>query len=889
MAAASKLPPAVIQSRERLLEGKLKLRAQHDSGSPGMQVCARLADLLDTVILDLVDASSQRVGLGGVFDSAAQIAEDSEQQPKFAVVAHGGYGRRDVAPYSDVDLMLLYAPGFSDQGAKLARHLSQWIVDAGCQLGFSLRTPQQAWRCAWEDATIFTSLAESRLLTGSVELFSRYMRGLRQGARRRNKRIIQAVESARREERRKYGETVFLLEPNIKRSRGGLRDIQLIRWIGFAAYGECDVEKLTQLGHLTQEDYQTLRKGYQYLLRLRNQMHFEAGKPQDQLDRGLQMRLAEWSGFKGEKGLLPVEQFMQEYFAHTSEIRYSSAHFSANAKWHSPVAKTFEQVLGVSVRRDYRVGFRHVWATRAGLERLKRDPAAVLELMSISSRYGKPIDHATWREIRDAMRAKQLTHIDQATIDRFLELMSQSSILAGRLRRLHELRVLEQIIPAMAHARCLLQFNQYHKFTVDAHCIRAVECITELETDKSLLGSIYRSVSNKTILHLALLLHDLGKGYPEDHSEVGKRIAEQTADRLRLSAQDKETLVFLVHQHLLLIHTAFRFDLSDNQAAVKFASVVGSSERLQLLLLLSYADLASVGPDVVNQWKVDLLLQLYYQTDAHFRDVKPGEGFRAEVESRRQLIVAAKPRDIDAQWWQRQAGALPINYLLHTPASVAAAEVASLKNLDSVFCTARGRYIEDQNAVEYTIATRQSGRPIGTFHRITGALTSQGMQIIAADIHTQPDEIAWDRFLVEDEQYEGQPPKQRIDEVCEKITQALDPENAAPPIFPKKWSRRDDRELQGMQLQPTQVRFDNSTSEKHTIITLFAYDRRGLLYSVSKALYDMALVLHSAKISTHLDQVVDVFYVSDLSGKKIEESTRLYMIRQRLLQAVNGG
>jgi [protein-PII] uridylyltransferase len=522
------------------------------------------------------------------------------------------------------------------------------------------------------------------------------------------------------------------------------------------------------------------------------------------------------------------------------------------------------------------------------LERLKREPAAVMELMALSTRYGKPIAHDTWREIRDAMRARKQTRIDQETIDQFLELMSQSSILAGRLRRLHELRVLEQVIPAMAHARCLLQFNQYHKYTVDAHCIRAVECATQLETEKSLLGTIYRSVPDKTILHLALLLHDLGKGYPEDHSEVGKRIAEQTAERLRLSAQDKETLVFLVHQHLLLTHTAFRFDLSDNQAAIKFASVVGSSERLQLLLLLSYADLASVGPGVVNQWKIDLLLQLYYQTDAHFRDMKPGEGFRKEVESRRQLVIEARPKDLDVEWWKRQVNALPINYLLHTPASVAAAEVASLRKLESVFCTARGRFIEDQNAVEYTIATRQSGRPIGTFHKITGALTSQGMQILAADIHTQPDEIAWDRFLVEDEQHQGPPPQHRIDAICQKIHEALDPNNQNPPSFPKRWGQRERSEIPGLQIQPTQVRFDNSTSETHTIITLFAYDRRGLLYSVSKALYEMSLVLHSAKISTHLDQVVDVFYVSDLSGKKIHESTRLYMIRQRLLKAANG-
>ncbi len=874
MATAGGLPPAVIRARARLKEGRLKLRAQHDSGSPSIQVCVHQTDLIDSIVLDLFDASAEQVGL-------------KELSGQFALVAHGGYGRRDVAPYSDVDLMLVHIKKFAAEAASLAQPLSQGIVDAGCQLGFALRTPSQAWNMAWSDPIVFSSLVESRLLHGSVELFSRYMRGLRQGSKRRSKRLIRAVEFARMTERRKYGETVFLLEPNIKRSRGGLRDIQLIRWIGFAQYGECDLEKLTQLGHLAVEDFQMLRRGFQYLLRLRNQMHYEAGKSQDQLDRALQIHLAEWSGFQGADGILPVEQFMKQYFEYTSEIRYVSAHFTETAKWQSPVALSIEHSMGIPVQRDYRVGWRHVWATKSGLERLRRDPAAVLELMAVSSRFGKPIEHQTWREIRTAMLTRRNADIDRVTIQRFLELMSSSGNLADQLRRLHELRVLEQIIPEMTHARCLLQFNQYHKYTVDAHSIRAVECVTDLDADTGLMGIIYRSLKNKTILHLALLIHDLGKGFPEDHSEVGRRIAEKTSERLRLSAQDKETLVFLVHKHLLLATTAFRFDLSDREAAVKFASVVGSSERLQLLLLLTYADLASVGPDVVNQWKVDLLLQLYHQTDAHFRDDKLGEGFRGEIAERRKAIVQSLPTTAasDSQWWISQVDALPIGYLMRTAPHVVVSELANLKQLDTKTSLAWGRYIEAQNAVEYTIATRQSGRPIGTFHRITGALSSMGLQIIAADIHTQPGEIAWDRFLVEDQEFVGPPTPARIDAVCSKINLALDPQNTTPPSFPKKWNTGKSATSVDLEIQPTQVRFDNSTSDNHTIITLFAYDRLGLLYAVSKVLFDMQLILHFAKISTHLDQVVDVFYVSDMQGKKVEESTRLYMIRQRLLQS----
>jgi [protein-PII] uridylyltransferase len=873
--SSSGLPTAVIEARNRLRQGMLTLRAQHDSGAEGLVISRGMADLLDALVSGLFEQVVQSMG--------RQIAGG------MALVAHGGYGRRDVSPYSDVDLMLLHSPEQEKEAAAIAKLLCQWIADAGLALGFSLRTAAQCCKMAWNDATIFTALVDSRRLIGDPEIFENFLLAFRTGAKRRSKRLIRMVEQARLVERRKYGETVFLLEPNIKRSRGGLRDIQLVRWVGFAQFGESSLEQLANNGSLLREDYQALKDGHQFLVRLRNQLHFTAGKTQDQLDRAIQMQIAQWVGYQGADGILPVEQFMREYFAHTSEIRYSSTHFLESVKWVSPIAQSLEHTMAIRVQRDFRVGWRHVWSTPAGLDRLKRDPAAVLELMSISSRFNRPIENQTWREIRAAMRNRPVGQIDTLTIGKFKELLTSTTGLASQLRRLHELRVLEQIIPEMTHARCLLQFNQYHKYTVDAHSIRAVECVTELEKDPSLLGVLYRGLKNKAVLHLALLIHDLGKGHAEDHSEVGRRIAIKTASRLRLSQQDSETLAFLVHQHLLLAHTAFRYDLSDRAAAVRFASVVGSSERLQLLLLLTYADLASVGPEVVNQWKVDLLLQLYYQTDAHFRDDKPGEGFRAEIASRRQAVLDAASPGEKRQWWQEQVDALPIGYLMRSTPQELVAELRQFRKLDQQSCLAWGKYVESQQAIEFTIATKQSGRLIGTFHRITGALTSEGMQIIAADIHTQPGNIAWDRFLVEDPQFEGPPPSARISSVCDSIRKSLDDQSASRPVFAKKWSKFSGSTAEKLRTQPTQVRFDNSTSDQYTIITLFAYDRMGLLYAVSRVLFEMQLVLHFAKISTHLDQVVDVFYVSDLESRKIEEGTALYLIRQRLLQAVGHG
>lgn len=866
------LHPVIVSAREKLVEGRAKLRAQHDSGSPGLQVCVRWTELVDSIITEIYNVIIQE--------------SDLPTQTGYCLVAHGGYGRRDLAPFSDIDLMLLHAPNLTQTMIPVARRLSQMIVDSGFQLGFSVRTPSQATRLAWRDPTVFTTLVESRTLAGDADYLERFMSSFRLSSMRRCNRLIQMVESARLEERQKFGETVYMLQPNVKRSRGALRDIQLVRWIGFARYGEADLEQLTQRGLLANEDYAVLRRGYQYLLRIRNQLHFEANKPQDSLDRAVQIRMAPWAGYQGEEGLLPVEQFMREYFEFTSEVRYSSAHFVASAKVHSWVVRNLGPFLAIPVKGDFRVGLRHVWASRKGIEELKKNPAKVLELMTVANRYNRRIEHGTWRAIRSGMLNRKPSEPTSEVIAGFMELLKHPNRLGESLRRLHELRVLEQIIPAVKHARSLLQFNEYHKYTVDAHSIRAVEAATEFQKDDQVLGSVYRSIKNKALLHLALLLHDLGKGFTEDHSEVGKVIAEETGKLLKLSDNDRETLVFLVHQHLLMTHTAFRFDLSQLDTIVYFAKQVGSVNALQLLFVLSCADLAAVGPGALNDWKLGLLTQLYQRTDSQFRDEKQDEWFQGEMDARRSALLRLVPSKEEAPWWEEQIQGAPANYLFRCPPSQLIQELFKLKSLsDSNPAVAWGTYLPDRSAIEYVVGMLEPSTAIGVFHRITGALSSQGLQILSADVHTQPGQIAWDRFLVQDLDFDGPPPEARMNIVCKAIVDALDPKNLQPPTFRRVWQAKD-TSSSTVRNQPTQVQFDNSTSEDFTIISIFAYDRRGLLYSIGKVLYEQELDLEVAKISTHLDQVVDVFYVRTHEGTKVLEPTRLYTLRQRLLKAI---
>ena len=580
MPAGPQFRTSLLAAKSQLAEGREKLREQHDHDSPGIQVCARLTDLLDGIVMSL-------------FDAALADLELDDIREHLALVPNGGYGRRDVAPYSDLDLMILHkrsARGVSE----LAKRLMKDLYDTGLVLGHSVRTPGQAVGLARGDVSICTALMESRFLAGNQDLYKRFAASFAKMTSRRFRSLHPAIVAARREERAQYGETIYLLKPNIKRSRGGLRDIQLLRWIGFARFGSSDPDHLQQMGALSKDDRRRLRSATEFLLRVRNEMHFNAGKAQDMLDRPEQVRMAGRFGFQGTDGMLPVEQFMREYFRHTSQVRYLASRFVQSVRPAPPMTGVLGPIMGHRVEGDYRVGWKHITATRQGLTKLKGDLDEVLRLADLANLYGIRIAPSTWEAVCRAAPGYS-NEVSPEVARRFLSLLAQPARLGELLRRLHELGVLEKIVPAFAHARCLLQFNEYHKYTVDEHCIRAVECATEFAADRGPLGEAYRGIKQKRILHLALLLHDAGKGHAEDHADVGRRIAEETAARLELPARESDTLKFLVHKHLMMSHLAFRRDTSDDEVVVRFAVDVGSPEVLQMLYVLTCADLAAVG------------------------------------------------------------------------------------------------------------------------------------------------------------------------------------------------------------------------------------------------------------------------------------------------------
>ncbi|MFM8251980.1 MAG: [protein-PII] uridylyltransferase [Planctomycetota bacterium] len=867
---------AVVTARRRLESGRERIHQQHRSGSLGIQVCAALTELLENVLRDLY--------LG----TLAEINIDPAQlEAKLAFVGYGGFGRRDMAPYSDIDLMLLQAPGIEDEVSRFIRRFTQQIYDVGLQLGFSLRTPDEACQLAMTDATIFTSLADSRLLFGSEMLYDYFRFRFTKLVRRRGRRVLAMIDQARLDERKQFGETNYLLEPHIKRSRGGLRDLQLVRWIGCIRAGDVEPENLMRGGLLGTEDWRSLRDAHEFLLQLRNELHFTAGKSSDVLTRSEQVRIAEQRGYVAYEGMLPVEQFMRDYFRHTSNVRYIASNFLANARPARSPLNFLAPLVTFRLDRDFRVGPRTISVSKKGLERVCRDPAEILRLMELSSLTDRRIEHRTWDAIRTTMLSCESITMTPLIAKRFLTLLSEPARLGEQLRRLHELRVLEKIVPPLVHARHLLQFNNFHKYTVDEHSIRTIECAAEFRQRSGTLGEAYRSLRRKDLLHLALLLHDLGKGFPEDHSEVGRRLAEEVGLFLLLPTEDVETIKFLVHKHLTMAHLAQWRDINDDQVVIRFALEVGTPDRLQLLYTLTCADMAGVGPGVLTDWKLGLLTDLYQRTARHLAGDPHDLTERNRMEAKRSAIRALVLPLADPHWWSEMVQSLPRAYLLSRPAQQIVAELERLRTLDRTEAIAWHDYNREANTTEFTIGTFEDITP-GVFHKLTGALTSKGLQILSAEINTLGDGRVIDQFVVSDPDFREEPPAERRREICQALVDVLKDKTGRPPAFRKVWGATSASQLPLAGQLPTVVNVDTNTSEVHTIIDVFTLDRRGLLYTITRTLFELGLSVNIAKIGTHLDQVVDVFYVTDLEGRKVVDEELLSQIKSRLLEAVDG-
>jgi [protein-PII] uridylyltransferase len=849
-------------------------------GASGAEIIGAFSELVDGLIIgryrNAVRQGDEKIAVAG--------------SQHCCLVALGGYGRRELAPYSDIDLMFLFETEAGEAATGLSREVLHHLWDLGFQVGHSIRTIRDCLELAPTDLAIKTSLIEARYLAGSADLFQQFQRRyLGRIVTRGIENFLEKKMDERRREYEKFGETIYLLEPNVKKSKGGLRDLHVLQWVGMVKYQAPTIQDLTDRGILSRHDYAALVDAREFLWRVRALLHVHAGMAQEILSFDEQVWLAQVLGFEDRPHLLAVEQFMQQYYRHTMGLHEISVRFIDRCRgvslwdrmaklWPSPKVDGYFLVTGhdVTVPVELR-------------PRVLGNPELLLRLFELAGAQRLKIDMTLLEDIHrhldtlsdEAFRRPEVSRI-------FLRLLSGPGAIAPALEAMHRAHLLEKIIPVFATVRGLMQFNQYHKYTVDEHSLLAVAKCEGLAQEQSILGAVYREIRRKDLLHLAILLHDLGKGREEDHSEVGKAIAEETAGRLGFDDQETRTLVFLVHRHLLMAHTAFRRDPYDDKVMLGFAREVGTPEVLRKMIALTAADIAAVGPGVLTKWKESLLVELYLRTLPEVSgEREQGGGIQQvaqvahDLAQDRMLTALA----VEPEWIESQLTLFPLRYLLGTPPSRIAVHLAALRMLQPGQVRVVSHFNDTLGASEYTVVTFHDLTP-GIFSKIAGVMAAKGLQILDAQIMTRPDGIVVDTFHVTDPDYRGAPPADRPTSIAETIEHVLKNAETVEHLVARSGRLTSLRRLPANR-QPTEVRIDNETSDGYTIIDVFADDRQGLLYVMTHAMFQLGLSVHASRISTRLDQVADVFYVTDQMGGKIEDPARLEAIRIRIADEVD--
>ena len=862
-------------------------------GASAAEVMAALTEFVDGLVRDRYRSAMKQAGEG------AQIAGAQH----CCLVALGGYGQRELAPFSDIDIMFLYSEEAGEAAPALFREVLHHLWNLGFQVGHSMRTTQDCVELAGQDLTIRTAMMTARFLAGSPNLFHKFHRlYAKEVIGRGAGRFIEQKREERQREYIKFGQTIYLLEPNVKKSKGGLRDFHLLRWAGMARFQASTIQDLADRSLLSRQDFLSVTEARDFLWRVRAFLHVGAGRAQEILSFDEQVRLASLYGFEDRPNLLGVEQFMQQYYRHTVGLHETLLRFldrcqAVTAKRRSSRALPSDLIDGY-----FLVTGRHLTVPSELRTRVLDSPDLLLRLFEMAGSRRLKIEADLVDEIHSHMDSVSSEAFRTPEASRvFLKILSGPGAVAATLEAMHRAHLLEKLLPVFAALRGLMQFNQYHKYTVDEHSLLAVAKAEALAMEPGIIGEIYQEIKRKDLLHLAILLHDLGKGRKEDHCEVGRAIAEETAARLGCDQQETRTLMFLVHRHLMMSHTAFRRDPYDEKVLIPFAQEVVTPEVLRMLLILTAADIAAVGPGVLTKWKASLLIELYLRTlrtisgeqDDKMAGPNSLKRLTREVAQECKTVVAG-----GLGWIESQLDQFPLRYLHGMPPKRIAAHLEAIARLQAGDVLVEGNFNEELGTCEFTVITHNNLTP-GIFSKIAGVMAAQGLEIFDAQIVTRTDEVVVNTFHASDPDFAGIPPVERLDDTAEMIVRVLKGAESVEQLRSRK-IRLSSASHPSAGCHASEVLIDNTISDRFTVIDVFADDTQGLLYIITDAIFRLGLSVQSARISTRLDddiqpslrtggrhEVVDVFYVTDQHGGKIEDQARLEAIRSTIKQDID--
>ena len=875
---------AVLDRLKGALEaGRAEVRRRFDAGADGPTTAAGLALLADRLIAVLFDHAA-----GRVFPEPNPTAAD-----RLALVAVGGYGRGELAPFSDVDLLFLTPYKTTPRGEQIVEYILYMLWDLGLTVGQAMRSVNESLARSRRDVTIRTALLESRFVYGDQALYLELKKGFAKDAEAGGRSFVAAKLGERDERHARMGDSRYVVEPNLKDGKGGLRDLHTLFWIAKYLYRVEDVSDLVGRGVLTRAEFRMFRRAHRFLWTVRCRLHYLSGRAEERLTFDSQLAVAEAAPYAGRAGRPGVERFMKHYYLIAKTVGDLTRIFCAaieSEHVRRPLFSAPRWGLGRRAIEGFRVEHGRVGA--ADDDAFERNPVDMLRLFHVAQSRGLDVHPRALRAItRSLPRIDARLRADPQANRLFMEMLTGEKDPETTLRRLNEAGVLGRFIPDFGRVVAQTQHDMYHVYTVDEHTIFAIGVLSRIEKgalaeELPLATEIVHEVLSRKALYLALFLHDIAKGRGGDHSLLGAGVARKLAPRLGCTAEETETVAWLVEHHLLCSTTAFNRDISDPRTLETFVAAVQSPQRLRLLLVLTVADIRAVGPNVWNGWKGQLLRGLYYRAEA----AMTGGGTLADRKERLEAAKAAlrealadRPREevdrfID-RWYP--------DYLLGFNAGVHVRHAALTRRADAEGAplTVETRVDAFRSVTEVTVYAPDHP---GLFAGVAGAMTACGATIVDARIFGARDGMVIDTFRIQDMEgraFDGPARLARLSATVE-MTLADDFKPRAA-IAEREEALRASR-LSVFKVAP-RVLVDNRASATRTVIEINARDRAGLLFDLARALVGLRLALDSARIATWGERAVDVFYVKDAFGMKVTDENRLARVKETLLAAARGG
>lgn len=867
-------------SREFVDATRDRLHRWHDDGASGVAVVETWTRAIDQLIAFLFEAAT-----------AAYRRRYVQLDQRCAVLAQGGYGRGELNPHSDIDLLFLYPHKVTPYVETVNEKILYTLWDTRLQVGFAVRNVTECVRLAATDLKIKTALIDARYVCGDHPLADEFARALERDIKpRATAKFFREKLNESEERHHEYGDSVYLLEPQLKEGQGGLRDLHTALWIAKIKFKVSSLRELAVKGVMNATELAEIEQARDFLFRVRNAMHFLTRSHQDQLTFDLQEQVATNLGYaaSGNGNLKPVERFLKDYYLQASIVtRFAQAIIDRSVNPPRPY-----RLIGRMMARTIRPGVQIVAGELAvtSSEIFVEDPTEIMRVFADAQRHGVNFSSSLADLVRtSAHLLGDAERSDPRVVAAFLAILRSPYRVYETLHEMHKLGVLSRMIPEWEHLRCLVLHDLYHIYTVDEHSLMGVREIERLRNGEyadasPLLTQAMREVERVELLFLGIMMHDSGKGLGGGHSEKGAKFAVDLARRLGLNEDDARELEFLVQNHLVMSHLAQRRDIHDDKLIREFATLVGTTETLKRLYVLTYADMRATGPKVWNNWKDMLLGEAYLRVaDAFARGLEPEDrGARIARIQSRVLAEARAVRDAHTVAALEQfAASMPDIYFLTTPEALMADHAVLVQRAREEGLATSVAHNEAYEYSEFTVATPD--RP-GLFAILTGVLAARGMNIVGARIATSEDGIALDAFRVSH---------------LERRAVALDEDRwikTRELLEDVLAGRRDLAEVMARAEKPglldrkrvprvaTEIVVTNEVSDEYTVVDVYTHDRVGLLYRIAQALYALKLDIHLAKISTNVDQVLDVFYVTEADQTK---STRVEEIRSALAAALS--